>query len=585
MATMVDKNAATKRLGFAWLFALMTLVLFGALVYLMLREMPAGKLVPWIIGAAVCALTSVALSFSAMLSRAGASGSHALFDTWFPLFMGAVPVAGPFIALLSVRKLLFLDRLNAATITTTSGSSRSRAHYDRTKLHGSGRPAGLVLLILALVQPLIALTQLVDLRAKLGLEPITLSWDGSPLRCAGSQRYVAKGLALEPLQGARDLVQLGGSCQLRLSACTLADGDQPLRIRITKRASLVLDGCTLKGQVTIWPTDDGRVDLRRVTIVNTKSTPVRAFKRARVTLTDSELARPKGHALRADGSSSVRLERTTLRGGVYISSRAKVSMHKGQLDAGSRQAVYIYGDAVSLELDGVTVRGGDGISVGRNATVTIKGGVVQASRTALRVSGRESKLVVEGAAIGAPTAASASSGGLVSFSSARIVGDLRASSKGKIVLVKSPVKGRLRQYGSGVISQLSAGSAKSAAADVATLQRRRVDLVARYKKFACAGLMGCWDGYEGVIKGYVTMRIGVDGTVQSVQAQLRRAPATVATCMRAAAAKKALRPFYGPVGTLRCSFSGSAVGGSKMISTKTAYHPDRGAKIFSEAAK
>lgn len=584
---MADKQAAGGRLAFAWFFALMMLALGGVLAYLGLRGVPIGSLVFVIVGAVSCGVVGLLLSFSAMKRRAGAAGSHALFDTIFPMMMSMVPVAGPFIALLSVRKLLFLDRLNAATITTTSGASRSTSHYDRLKLHGSGRPAGLVLLILALVQPALALATFADLRGKLGFEPITLSWDGRPLHCRGTERYEAKGLVLEPLPGAHTLLRIEGRCQVRLRGCTMKGADQPLRIRASKQGMLLLDGCKLAGEIEIRANDEAAIELRSTSVESAKGYVLRLGDRALATIRDSEVKTAKRYALRVDKRAEARLSKTTLGGAVYISGHGKLSMRGGEIRGGAaHQAVYIYGKGPRLSLDGVKVTGRDGVSVGRDASVAIKGGLLQTSSLGLRASSQNAKVTIDGATIAAPTALRASSGGLISVSSSKVFGDVRAYGRGKIVLIKTPVKGRVRQSSSGVIKQLSGGSASTAAADVKTLERRREELVKLYRKQACKGLMSCWDDYEGIIKGSVEMRIGADGKVSKVSERLSRGmPAKVASCVRAAAAQKRIQPFYGPVGRLRCSFSGSAVSGSKMIRTTTAYEPDEGAEVFSEAAK
>jgi hypothetical protein len=163
-----DRPPGSWLIAAAWVSTSLTIAALHGGFLLIIYGIDAAEVWGLFVAGGLGVLLSMGLSFWGILRRSGAAGEHLLFDTWFPMFMAAVPLAGPFIALWSAIRLLFLDRLSAATITTSSGSSSSTSHYDAVPLHGSGRPAGLLLIALAALQPMIALTITVEAQRPAG---------------------------------------------------------------------------------------------------------------------------------------------------------------------------------------------------------------------------------------------------------------------------------------------------------------------------------------------------------------------------------------------------------------------------------
>ncbi len=574
---MAEKRGGSGTLVLAWVIVLMSIALAAVATYLALRAVPLRQLMAWIVPAGTCALLGMSLSFMAMLLRSGAAGQHAFSHTWFPLLMIPVPVFGALFPLWNAIKLLFLDRLNATTISSGPEFLQRTEHYKRVKLHGAGRPAGVLLMMLALAQPAVMLTQMVDIRATIGLKPVVLVWDGSPLRCNKGVRE-AKNLRLDPLTDDA-LLQIEGSCEVRLVGCTLEKGDLPLTIYIQDRGKLFLEDCKIEGSVKIRANNQARLEVRWTTLRSNTSL-LTLHNASSALIEDSTLDGGRGHTLWMNGQASAYMESSFL-GGVSMSG-GTLTMVGGHLGTSHSDACAIRGEKTRLTLKDVTVYGRDGLHVSRHAVGSIKGGVLHATQTALD-SSRDAKVTIEGTAIAAPTAINAYLGALVSVSSSKIVGNVRAGNRGKVMLMGSRVKGRLRQASSGVIRELNTGSAEAALSNEKALEIHRDELVKRYRKQACRGLMVCWNGYEGVIRGRVQMQIGANGRVNKVR--LSRVPVPIRGCLYSAAMEKKLAPFYGPVGRWSCRFSGSAVNGSKMIRTQTAYRPDRGAKVFREAAQ
>lgn len=150
-----DPKAARALVTGAYLATIIAAALLETGLLLSFSADPPELLWVYFVGGGLNAIVAMLLGFYAILKRTGGAGEHVLFSTWFPMFMAAVPIAGPVIALISAIKLL-RGRIGPATITSTSGSSRSTSSYDALYLHGSGVPAGLLLLFLVSLQPQIA---------------------------------------------------------------------------------------------------------------------------------------------------------------------------------------------------------------------------------------------------------------------------------------------------------------------------------------------------------------------------------------------------------------------------------------------
>ena len=68
---------------------------FGYAFYLMLAQAQETEwTIPFLVGG-LAALAGIGFTFGAVLTRTTVAGEHILFHTWFPLFMGLVPLAGP----------------------------------------------------------------------------------------------------------------------------------------------------------------------------------------------------------------------------------------------------------------------------------------------------------------------------------------------------------------------------------------------------------------------------------------------------------------------------------------------------------
>jgi hypothetical protein len=122
------------------------------------------------LGGAAAVVAGVIFGHLALLRLTGQPGERILLETFFPMVMSLVPVAGPFIALWRVVKLL-RGRLDEATVTTTSGKSMRSRHYSAEAIGRAGVPVALCLLVLVCLQPLIGL-RIYGAAAKRG-EPAT----------------------------------------------------------------------------------------------------------------------------------------------------------------------------------------------------------------------------------------------------------------------------------------------------------------------------------------------------------------------------------------------------------------------------
>jgi len=110
---------------------------------------------PFFIAGGAAIVIGIICGHIALIRLTGLAGERVLFETFFPMMMSLVPLAGPFIALASAYKLL-RGRLGAATITSSGGGSYSVRSYEATGLGRAGIPTGLILVMLASLQPLVA---------------------------------------------------------------------------------------------------------------------------------------------------------------------------------------------------------------------------------------------------------------------------------------------------------------------------------------------------------------------------------------------------------------------------------------------
>ncbi|MBN2495752.1 MAG: hypothetical protein JXR96_14260 [Deltaproteobacteria bacterium] len=254
-----EKAGGQVLLALAYLSAVLCAGGFFYGLYLILAQSDGSALVLPFVTSGVAAVAGIGFTFAAVLKRTDVAGEHILFDTWFPMFMALVPVAGPFITLWSAIRLL-AGRLGAATITSSSHGTRV---HDAKRLYGSGLPGGVILLVLASAQPLLAtfLSIPEEAAAFFGVEPVENVWDGrSELRCEGSQRYKLQGASSEA-----DWVQLTGHCQLQIlqSQLTLAKG-----IDVKDDARLTVEGGRLESRSAgIHARERAHVQLEDVTLV------------------------------------------------------------------------------------------------------------------------------------------------------------------------------------------------------------------------------------------------------------------------------------------------------------------------------
>ncbi len=260
---MADKSnsAGLVLLVFAYGMALLTATAFYYAIYLTLAQVQEVALIPYYVVGGVAAVAGIGFTFAAVLRRTSIAGEHILFDTWFPMFMSMVPIAGPFIALWSAFKLM-RGRLGSATITTTSGGSRSVRHHNAQSLRGSGPPGALILLVLASMQPLLVLasTMPVETADFLSISPVENIWDGrSDLFCESTQIYSAKDRKIENRR-----IEVQEGCQLRLENCEL---DLKWPISITGKGRLSIEGGHLKsGVIVIRAKEHAKVFLENLSI-------------------------------------------------------------------------------------------------------------------------------------------------------------------------------------------------------------------------------------------------------------------------------------------------------------------------------
>ena len=105
-----------------------------------------------------------------------------------------------------------------------------------------------------------------------------------------------------------------------------------------------------------------------------------------------------------------------------------------------------------------------------------------------------------------------------------------------------------------------------------------VDLLLRnelygYASIACHGMVACFKKHEafGQIAALVKMSVDSRGKVKAVKALLRNAGKKVRRCVEAAGLAKQLSNFDGPPGQLVCSFAGTIVEGTEMLSISQKY--------------
>ncbi len=456
--------------------------------YLFISGTPLSSLVPLFVLAGVLSLVSMGMTFLAILNRTVASGVHVLFDTWFPLFMVAVPVGGPLIALWSAFKLL-RGKLGASTITVSSGGSRSRTHYDAVKLYGSGVPGGILLIVLATVQPLFVLLPRLAridpgssqglagkasrLLGKLG--SIERDWDGEGhLRCRRGDRYRVVNKTI--VRSGGTVIRADNGCSVKILGSTITGGS--IVIRVGRGAKVTLENTTIKS---------------------------------------------RGNAIRVDD------------GGEFLMTGGVLLSEGGRFGAIALRAL----GASKVTLTKVRVHGGTAIRADGKARVMVVGGKIFGN-TAVRASGTSS----------------------VMFRSVEVVG-------------------KIRKYGGGTVIHLKPGDDPEA---IARKQAAIAQRVARYSKQACVGVFACYAdyGYEGRVRGRIVMAFNENGKVTKTRVRLRRAPKKVKRCVQKVAKAKVLDGFDGPAGVLRCSYSGTVMGGTRMLNISTAYLPLRGSSIRAE---
>ncbi len=109
----MSESRASTLVAIAYLMAATTAGGFYYGFYLIVAStQPSDLIAPFVVGG-VAAVVGIGCTFFSIIRRAGGAGEHVLFDTWFPMLMSAVPLAGPFIALWSSFKLL-RGRIGAA---------------------------------------------------------------------------------------------------------------------------------------------------------------------------------------------------------------------------------------------------------------------------------------------------------------------------------------------------------------------------------------------------------------------------------------------------------------------------------------
>ncbi|MBW2702767.1 MAG: hypothetical protein JRF33_18250 [Deltaproteobacteria bacterium] len=317
---MTDKpnSAGLVLLALAYCMAFLSGAGFYYAIYLMLACGQEGDLiVPFVIGA-VAAVAGIGFTFAAVLKRTSVAGEHILFDTWFPMFMSAVPVAGPFIALWSAVRLI-IGRLGSATITSSSGSSRSTRHHKAMGLRGSGLPGGLILLVLASMQPLIVLSSTMPVEAAefLGISPIENSWDGrSDLFCNSAQIFKAKACKIVNRK-----IVIRENCQLQIEDCELhlehaisvqAKGrlsikgghlkSKSMAIRAEGHATVFLESLSIKAKNGVIIEDDVELQMSQGKLV-TDSAGLRASDRSHASMEAMDIQAP--NAVKAEDESTI----------------------------------------------------------------------------------------------------------------------------------------------------------------------------------------------------------------------------------------------------------------------------------------
>ena len=547
-----------------YLFALATMGAVAALAYFALRAVPIERLVPLIIGAVASALVAIGCSFVAMMRRAGADGSHALFDTWFPLLMAAVPVAGPFIALWSAVKLLVRDKLTAATITTSSGHSRSISHHDDCPLYGSGRPAGLVLATLALVQPVAALAAFGQFFSAFNLSPVEMEWKEGTLECTTRGAYRAADRTFDISQGT--LLRVGGSCSVRLERCTLIG---PEVARLDGEARVTLVDCKVATQE-----------------------PIRVDEQAELTISGGAVTAggTGASALWVNNSAGLTLDGVAVQGGIIGRASARIQVKKGTVDL-SQTTSHSTGldlrNSAKPTVAGTTIKGWNAASLRDQATLVLDGGRLEGKREALNLRD-SSKVKAKGTVVVGRRAVVARNKASLALERGTVHGEtaVTAYQDSRVVLAGSKVMGRLNPRG-GTIKRTRAGTgadeALAAAERRLKLAERKKRLVERYGKLACHGILDCYDGHEGRVGGKVRSTVGDDGKVTSVDVKLEQTPDPIARCIKGLAQNRHIPNFQGPAGTLRCTFSGSVLAKSQVVRTNGAYIPDPTSSVHNEA--
>ncbi len=317
--------------GAGFLLALLVAGLIGWGCYAILAQADeVGIITPFVL-ALVTALAAMGLSWVAIRKNVDIAGDHLLFDTWFPLAMAVVPVAGPLIALWSAIKLL-RGRISAASITTSSGGGiGSTAHYDAVELGGHGVPAGILLVVVALTQPALAATLGAGDRlvAALDIRPIENTWSGSSaIECAGSQRHVARGLTLETTDGFYP-IDARQSCSVELIDCDLTLHN---RIFLQDRATLTVRGGRLRA----------------------------------------------GHVIEAAGASRVELTDVAVEGAIRIDGAARAVLRGGSIRSND---LAVHAETTArAELSGVEVTAANGVRASGQAKVILDGGSVRGTR-------------------------------------------------------------------------------------------------------------------------------------------------------------------------------------------------------------
>jgi len=284
----------------------------------------------------VLAVDAMTMTFIAARRWTHTGYDYLAFDTWFPMVMSAVPVAGFFMALYYAVRLL-IGRLAGASITSSSQmGSYSTNTYPPTDIGITGIPGGLVLLAFALIHAVV----LYQSRSRFlpgshhGPKTKTTSVRGVPRgsaarassrTCPKSGEVVVKHETIRVDRRNRYFPLLQG-CRLRLKMCRLV-GSKPLALRGTGR--LIMEGGRLAMKSDGLLVEDHVWAALRGVNVKAKDTAIHASGQAVVVLDGGRVA--GATAVSATDRAVILYHDVNLRGRWKRSGTAMIlAFHQGQ---------------------------------------------------------------------------------------------------------------------------------------------------------------------------------------------------------------------------------------------------------------